>query len=33
MKTTFRTKVFLQAWELVKATGKAFAICLAKRFI
>lgn len=30
MKTTFRTKVFLQAWELVKATGKAFAICLAK---
>lgn len=30
MKATFRTKVFRQAWELVKATGKTFAVCLAK---
>ena len=33
MKTinyTFRTKVFRQAWEMVKETGKTFAVCLAK---
>lgn len=30
MKATFRTKVFRQAWELVRTTGKTFAICLAK---
>lgn len=33
MKTvsyTFRTKVFRQAWELVRETGKSFAVCLAK---
>ncbi len=33
MKTTnytFRTKVFRQAWEMVKKTGKTFAVCLAK---
>lgn len=26
----FRSKVFKQAYEMVKSTGKAFAICLAK---
>jgi hypothetical protein len=33
MKTTntaFRTKVFHWAHELVRTTGKAFAVCLAK---
>lgn len=33
MKNTvysFRTKVFRQAYELVKATGKSFSVCLAK---
>lgn len=31
MKTKeFRSKVFAQAWELVKETGKMFAVCLAK---
>jgi len=30
MKATFRTKVFRQAWELVKTTGKTFSVCLAK---
>lgn len=30
MKATFRTNVFRQAWELVRATGKTFAVCLAK---
>ena len=26
----FRSKVFRQAYEMMKATGKAFAVCLAK---
>lgn len=26
----FRTKVFKRAYELVKSTGKAFAVCLSK---
>ena len=26
----FRTKVFKQAHELMRATGKAFAVCLSK---
>lgn len=26
----FRSKVFKQAYEMMKATGKAFAVCLAK---
>ncbi|MFR9576654.1 MAG: SH3 beta-barrel fold-containing protein [Rikenellaceae bacterium] len=30
MKTDFRTKVFKRAHSLVKSTGKAFAVCLAK---
>lgn len=33
MKTTdysFRTKVFRQAWTMVKETGKSFAICLSR---
>ena len=30
MKTTFRTKVFKRAYEIMKATGKAFAVCLSK---
>lgn len=30
MKTTFRTRVFKMAYELVKATGKTFSVCLAK---
>lgn len=28
--TTFRTRVFNWAYELVKTTGKSFAVCLAK---
>lgn len=27
---TFRTKVFKTAWQLVKETGKSFAVCLSK---
>ena len=30
MKTTFRTKVFIQAYELMKSTGKTFAVCLSR---
>lgn len=30
MKTTFRHKVFCMAHELVRATGKAFAVCLSR---
>ncbi|MEG1290246.1 MAG: SH3 beta-barrel fold-containing protein [Bacteroidales bacterium] len=30
MKTTFRTKVFRQAYELMTTTGKTFAVCLSK---
>mgnify|MGYP003683474093 CR=1 FL=1 len=30
MKTTFRSKVFKRAYEIMKATGKAFAVCLSK---
>ncbi|MCM4159534.1 DUF2693 domain-containing protein [Antarcticibacterium flavum] len=29
-KTTFRSKVFNWAHELVRSTGKSFAVCLAK---
>lgn len=28
--SNFRSKVFKQAYELMKATGKAFAVCLSK---
>ncbi len=28
--TTFRSKVFRYAWQIVKATGKRFAVALAK---
>ena len=30
MKTNFRSKVFTRAYEIMKATGKAFAVCLSK---
>lgn len=30
MKTNFRHKVFCMAHELMKATGKAFAVCLSR---
>jgi len=30
MKATFRTKVFKRAYAIMKATGKAFAVCLSK---
>ena len=30
MKTTFRAKVFKRAYEIMKSTGKAFAVCLSK---
>ena len=30
MKTTFKTKVFKRAYEIMKNTGKAFAVCLSK---
>lgn len=30
MRTNFRTKVFTQAHELMQATHKTFAVCLAK---
>lgn len=30
MKATFRTKVFKRAYEIMNATGKAFAVCLSK---
>ena len=30
MNTTFRTKVFKRAHEMVKSTGKSFAVCLSK---
>lgn len=30
LTTTFRTKVFKWAHELVRTTGKSFAVCLAK---
>jgi len=30
MKTTFRTQVFKRAYKIMKATGKAFAVCLSK---
>lgn len=30
MKTEFRTKVFRQAYGMMKSTGKHFSICLAK---
>lgn len=30
MKTNFRSKVFSWAYEIAKATGKQFAVCLAK---
>ncbi len=30
MKATFRTKVFQRAYEIMKTTGKAFAVCLSK---
>lgn len=30
MKTNFRSKVFDWAYEIAKATGKQFAVCLAK---
>ncbi|WP_106827700.1 SH3 beta-barrel fold-containing protein [Parabacteroides pacaensis] len=30
MKTNFRHKVFCMAYELMKATGKAFAVCLSR---
>lgn len=30
MKTTFRSKVFKRAYEIMKVTGKAFAVCLSK---
>jgi hypothetical protein len=30
MKTNFRSRVFIRAYEIMKATGKAFAVCLSK---
>ncbi len=30
MKTTFRSKVFKRAHEIMKSTGKNFAVCLSK---
>lgn len=30
MKTNFRHKVFCMAYELMNATGKAFAVCLSR---
>lgn len=30
MKTNFRTQVFKRAYELAKATGKCFSVCLTK---
>lgn len=30
MKTNFRTKVFRRAHEIMRATGKAFSVCLSK---
>lgn len=30
MKTNFRHKVFCMAYELMKATGKAFSVCLSR---
>ncbi len=30
MKTNFRSRVFARAYEIMKATGKAFAVCLSK---
>ena len=30
MKTKFRTQVFKRAYQIMKATGKAFAVCLSK---
>ncbi len=30
METNFRTKVFKRAYEIMKATGKTFAVCLSK---
>jgi len=29
-QTNFRTQVFKRAYEIMKATGKAFAVCLSK---
>lgn len=31
--TTFRTKVFKRAHELVKSTGKSFAVCLSRAWM
>lgn len=33
MKTTFRTKVFKRAHEIMKSTGKGFAVCLSKSWV
>ncbi|MGC6429842.1 MAG: SH3 beta-barrel fold-containing protein [Jejuia sp.] len=30
MNTNFRSKVFSSAWQIVKNTGKSFAVCLSK---
>lgn len=30
MKQTFRTKVFQRAYEIMKSTGKSFAVCLSR---
>ena len=30
MKTNFRSKVFKRAYQIMQATGKAFAVCLSK---
>ncbi len=30
MKTNFRSRVFTRAYEIIKATGKAFAVCISK---
>ena len=33
MNATFRTKVFKRAHEMMKKTGKAFAVCLSKAWV
>ncbi len=30
MKTSFKSKVFKIAWEILHSTGKSFAVCLSK---
>ncbi|WP_406683332.1 SH3 beta-barrel fold-containing protein [Seonamhaeicola sp. MEBiC1930] len=33
MKTTFRSKVFKRAYEIMNSTGKAFSVCLSKAWV